>query len=188
MKLIKGKNANRGFTLVELIVVMGLSIIVLALMLSMLTIFTAKVSQNKAYQGFYEEVAMCRDEIQEFIANAETANKSITVINSDKESTLRYTVKENNLNTNKDFNLYGHVLKSSTLTKDFYFDYINKIKYEIYPANPRILKCTIYGSYVAGKEDVKDASGKLIGKKDIVLEISQTMLFSIESDGLKFIP
>lgn len=187
MKLIKGKNANRGFTLVELIVVMGLSIIVLALMLSMLTIFTNKVSQNKAYQGFYDEVAMCRDEIQEFIANAEAANTSITVINSDKESTLQYA-------TGKKFHLYGHVLNSSTLTKDFYFDYINKIEYEILDEDPgagvsgHILRCTIYGTYVAGKEDVKDANGKLIGKNDIIKEMSQVMLFSIELNSFKNTP
>ena len=58
MKLIKGKNANRGFTLTELIVVMGLSIVVLTLMVTMLSIFTAKVDQNRAYHGFYDDIAV----------------------------------------------------------------------------------------------------------------------------------
>ena len=168
MKLIKGKNANRGFTLTELIVVMGLSIVVLTLMVTMLSIFTAKVDQNKTYHGFYDEVAFCRDEIQEFLATVDVASAEVTV----ESNTANGSILSCN---GKIVKLYGSEfeVKFGTKHEKTYFNYIDRIVYDVIPvANGCILECTFVGSY--GKDSAKK-------------EFSQTMLFILEADGAKFV-
>lgn len=176
MKLIKGKNANRGFTLTELIVVMGLSIVVLTLMVSMLSIFTAKVDQNKAYHGFYDEVAFCRDEIQEFLSIVDTEGATVTVESNTANGSI-LTGKDINENTRK-IKLYGSEFETQfSTTKKTYLNYIDRIVYDVVPvANGRILKCTFIGSY--GTDDIAKGTHKT--------EFSQSMLFILESDGAKF--
>lgn len=167
MKLIKGKNANRGFTLTELIVVMGLSIVVLTLMVTMLSIFTAKVDQNRAYHGFYDEVAFCRDEIQEFLATVDVASAEVTV----ESNTANGSILSRN---GKIVKLYGSEFETNVpAAKKTYLNYIDRIVYDVIPvANGCILECTFVGSY--GKDSAKK-------------EFSQTMLFILESDGAKFV-
>lgn len=188
MKLIKGKNANRGFTLTELIVVMGLSIVVLTLMVTMLSVFTAKVDQNKAYHGFYDEVAFCRDEIQEFLSIVDTEGAKVKVImNTSEGSILRTNIKVED-NTKKvtktvEVRLYGseffvptantYTVPDTNSTEKTYFNYIDRIEYDIIPvANGRILKCTFIGSY--GKDPAKK-------------EFSQSMIFIVESSEAEFV-
>lgn len=176
MKLIKGKNANRGFTLTELIVVMGLSIVVLTLMVSMLSIFTAKVDQNKAYHGFYDEVAFCRDEIQEFLSIVDTEGAKVKVESNTANGSI-LTGKDINENTRK-IKLYGSEFETQfSTTKKTYLNYIDRIEFEIFEdptssADHRILKCTFVGSY--GKDPAKK-------------EFSQSMIFIVESDGAQFV-
>ena len=174
MKLIKGKNANRGFTLTELIVVMGLSIVVLTLMVSMLSIFTAKVDQNKAYHGFYDEVAFCRDEIQEFLATVDVKNGDVSAVVKVENNTANGSILSCN---GKIVKLYGSEFETKVpAAKKTYLNYIDRIEFEIFEdptssADLRILKCTFVGSY-----------GKDPSKK----EFSQSMIFIVESDGAKF--
>lgn len=178
MKLIKGKNANRGFTLTELIVVMGLSIVVLTLMVTMLTIFTGKVNQNKAYHGFYDEVAMCRDEIQKALTNNDCGKTIQVESNTGNGSIL---VRKD---TNKELiKLYGKELTVTyPSTKKIYFKYIDRIEFTIFEvagthsANQKILKCTFIGSY--GEDDTAKGTHKT--------EFSQSMLFILVSDGAIF--
>lgn len=166
MKLIKGKNANRGFTLTELIVVMGLSIVVLTLMVSMLSIFTAKVDQNRAYHGFYDEVAFCRDEIQEFLSIVDTEGATVTVESNTEDGSI-LTCGVNKLK------LFGSVFETKLpAVEKTYLNHIDRIEYDVVPvANGRILKCTFVGSY--GDDDEKK-------------EFSQSMIFILESSGAKF--
>ena len=189
MKLIKGKNASRGFTLVELIVVMGLSLMVLTLMVTMLTIFTAKVDQNKAYHGFYDEVAMCRDEIQKFISNndfKDTTNNKSAVI-SVQSNTANGSILTGSTGTVK---LYGSEFSAPGLSS-VYFKYIDRIEFTVYTdlnydpdddadtpnsIHKRILLCKFIGSY--GKDDASKGTHKT--------EFSQSMLFILESDGATF--
>ena len=179
MKLIKGKNANRGFTLTELIVVMGLSIVVLTLMVSMLSIFTAKVDQNKAYHGFYDEVAFCRDEIQEFLATVDVkVDDNAVVVNVESDTQDGSILSVGTGNNMKKIEIYGqefYVKIGATLEKT-YLNYIDRIEFEIFEdptssADHRILKCTFVGSY--GKDPAKK-------------EFSQSMIFIVESSGAKF--
>ena len=173
MKLIKGKNSNRGFTLTELIVVMGLSLMVLTLMVTMLTIFTAKVDQNKAYHGFYDEVAMCRDEIQKFISNVDAKDATVKVESNTADGSI--------LSCNgKIVKLYGSEFSAPGLSS-VYFKYIDRIEFTVFnhpgnSADKRILQCKFIGSY--GKDDVKKGTHKT--------EFSQSMLFILESDGAIF--
>ncbi len=170
MKLIKGKNANRGFTLTELIVVMGLSIVVLTLMITMLTIFTNKVDQNKAYHGFYDEVAMCRDEIQEFLSIVDAKGATVSV----ESNTANGSILSCNGKTVK---LYGSEFETKfQAAKKTYLNHIDRIEFEIFEdptssADYRILKCTFVGSY---------------GKKEAKKEFSQSMIFILESSEAKF--
>lgn len=188
MKLIKGKNANRGFTLTELIVVMGLSIVVLTLMVSMLSIFTAKVDQNKAYHGFYDEVAFCRDEIQEFLSIVDTEGAKVKVeSNTANGSILRTNIKVGDKTKTVEVRLYGseffvptantYTVPTTNSTEKTYFNYIDRIEFEIFEdptssADHRILKCTFVGSY--GRDPAKK-------------EFSQSMIFIVESDGAQFV-
>lgn len=188
MKLIKGKNANRGFTLTELIVVMGLSIVVLTLMVTMLSIFTAKVDQNRTYHGFYDEVAFCRDEIQEFLSIVDTEGAKVKLImNTSEGSILRTNIKVGDKTKTVEVRLYGseffvptadtYTVFNTNSTEKTYFNYIDRIVYDIIPvANGRILKCTFVGSY--GKDDIAKGTHKT--------EFSQSMLFILESDRATF--
>lgn len=179
MKLIKGKNANRGFTLTELIVVMGLSIVVLTLMVSMLSVFTAKVDQNRTYHGFYDEVAFCRDEIQEFLATVDVkVDDNAVVVNVKSDIQNGSILSVGTGNSMKKIEIYGqefYVKTGATLEKT-YLNYIDRIEFEVFEdstssAYRRILKCTFVGSY--GKDPAKK-------------EFSQSMIFIVESDGAKF--
>ena len=176
MKLIKGKNSNRGFTLTELIVVMGLSLMVLTLMVTMLTIFTAKVDQNKAYHGFYDEVAMCRDEIQEFLSIVDAKGATVKVESNTADGSILSVGSDPN---KKMIKLHGKefFVKLDTPLKKTYLDYIDRIEYDVITvANGRILQCTFIGSY--GKDDTNKGTHKT--------EFSQSMLFILESDGATF--
>ena len=187
MKLIKGKNANRGFTLTELIVVMGLSIVVLTLMVTMLKIFTLKVDQNRAYHGFYDEVAFCRDEIQEFLATVDVkVDNNAVVVNVESDTQNGSILSVGTGNNMKKIEIYGqefYVKTGATLEKT-YLNYIDRIEFEIFnyddpatvgdevnSADYRILKCTFVGSY--GKDPAKK-------------EFSQSMIFILESSGATF--
>ena len=180
MKLIKGKNANRGFALTELIVVMGLSIVVLTLMVTMLSIFTAKVDQNRAYHGFYDEVAFCRDEIQDFLSIVDTEGATVTVESNTANGSI-LTGKDINQNTRK-IKLYGSEFETQfSTTKKTYLNHIDRIEFEVFKdstnsADRRILKCTFIGSY--GKDDTNKGTHKT--------EFSQSMLFILESAGATF--
>ena len=179
MKLIKGKNANRGFTLTELIVVMGLSIVVLTLMVTMLTIFTNKVDQNKAYHGFYDEVAMCRDEIQEFLSIVDATGATVTVESNTANGSILSVGSGTNM---KMIKLYGSEFETKfPAAKKTYLNYIDRIEFEVFKdstnsADRRILKCTFIGSY--GKDDTNKGTHKT--------EFSQSMLFILESSGATF--
>lgn len=175
MKLIKGKNANRGFTLSELMVVMALSIMVLTLMVTMLTIFTNKVDQNKIYHGFYDEVAMCRDEIQEFLATVDVKVGDVSAVVKVENNTANGSILSCN---GKIVKLYGSEFETNVpAAKKTYLNYIDRIVYDVIPvANGRILKCTFIGSY--GKDDTNKGTHKT--------EFSQSMLFILESAGATF--
>ncbi len=171
MKLIKGKNANRGFTLVELIVVMALSIMVLTLMVSMLSIFTTKVEQNKFHHGFYDEVSACRDEIQEWLAkkdnNTIALSADITVVNRAADES-GYMLQ---CGTDK-VELYGSEF-TATGSDKIYLNFIERIEFTIFDvenssADLRIIQC------------------EFIGKDPYDKEYSQSMLFCVETDGLIF--
>ena len=193
MKLIKGKNASRGFTLVELIVVMGLSLMVLTLMVTMLTIFTAKVDQNKAYHGFYDEVAMCRDEIQKALSTHDVQNKTfeirkvsagdahygkINVRGKDiKDKDVTYTIDLYGSEFSYPNYNYNSTITTQSAVVKVYLKFIDRIELTIFDggdgnsANNRIIKCKFVGHY---------------GKKGNETEFSQTMLFSLESYNAKF--
>jgi hypothetical protein len=174
MKLIKGKNANRGFTLTELIVVMGLSIVVLTLMVTMLSIFTAKVDQNRAYHGFYDEVAFCRDEIQEFLSIVDAKDATVKVESNTADGSILSVGSGAKM-----IQLHGkefYVKLDAPLEKT-YLNYIDRIEFEIFEdstssAYRRILKCTFVGSY--GKDPAKK-------------EFSQSMIFIVESSEAEFV-
>ena len=157
MKIFKCKNSRRGFTLVELCVVMALMSIAALMMISFTSAFQIKSTQIMARHEFLEDVSNVRDGMQIWISNHDYANSTVKVYPEiisnetdmvtfvDGEFRFKYSGAETRISANS----------------------IKSIDYAVY-SNNRILKCTFTGIDNYGRE------------------FSQTMLFSLSSGTAKF--
>lgn len=166
MKIFYGKNARRGFTLVELCIVIALISIVMVLMISFLAVFRPRVVQNQIRQDFIDEVSRVRDELKRWVSNAD-----VSVIYVEYGGFLLAT---NGLQSDPDavvcFGETG-LLEFKYSSSDhpnvsLNLDVIKTIELEIY--NSKLLKCTFTGEDTYGQE------------------LSQTMFFALMSSGGTF--
>ena len=157
MKIFKGKKARRGFTLVELCVVMALISIASLMMISFTSAFQIKSTQILARHEFLDEVSNVRDAMQIWISNHDYANSTVKVY---PEIISNETDMVSFVNGEFCFKYSGAETRIST-------ERIKSIEYAVY-SNNRILKCTFTGIDNYGRE------------------FSQTMLFSLSSGTAKF--
>lgn len=162
MKILKCNNARRGFTLVELCVVMSLMSIAALLIVSFTSAFQVKVVQNQARHDFLDDVSNVREAMQNWIANNDSGNSGVVV----SSQFPQYIQSGSNVVI---FTNEGFIFNCNGTSMQLSADSITSVTYEVY-GNNRILKCTFTG---------KDALGK---------EFSQTMLFSLVSGNAQFVP
>lgn len=171
------KRGSRGFTIVELCIVLALLSIVGLLMTSFMTAFNIYTLQNQNRNDFLEEVSLVRDEMQSWLTNHDINGTTIQV-NADWIGQVGSA--DQVVFTDGTFIFsYSDSQKNSVKTVES----IKKITYEVFVYTPpqdadpgasyessnRILKCTFTGYDINGNE------------------YSQVMLFSLASDDTKFI-
>lgn len=159
-------NSNKkGFTLVELCVVIALIAIAMLLMTTFITSFQARSAQSAARHEFLDEISIVRDELQCWITTYDTYGNEVKVTHA---GTLvahdNGTVSVNFVDSTFVFT-YGNASEPRIIN----VKNIERIELSVDDqSGGRLLKCTFIGCDPFGTE------------------YSQSMLFSLSSTNAKF--
>ena len=156
MRLSIGRNSQRGVTLVELVIVIGL-IAVIAVSVSLLTASLQKiVAKNESATDEMDNLTMARENIEKWFYSFDSSEYSYNIVYSNNVNNSK-----NILEIKKANSLYAYITleeenikfyKDNTLLTQYYFKGLKQIIFEKLD-NKQIYKCTF-------KYDTKDSTDK----------------------------
>ena len=194
--MIDIKSNKKGFTLVELCIVIALIAIVLVLMTSFIAIFETRTAQNQARHDFIDEVSVVREKIFDWIDYNEYNDYNaitgviITIPSDTSENCIleRGTVNKIKFSESEGKYKLGFEFTDQKYNSELTLEAIEEIVFTVYDPAPaadpegegaeepavttysgKILKCTLAGYDVFGTR------------------FEQSFLIAVQRDEIKFI-